>query len=130
MKPFIFGLLTMALFAFAACQQETINCRDNALGTYEEVFPSNEKATIIIKEGDGEKGVILAVSFVNAVDQFIERYNLIGELNDNCTLITIPVQDSPDYDQIKGSLVVTRTTLTGSLTFVGSHVTTINMTKQ
>lgn len=120
-----FQLLLIALLSallFTACQpEEEPNCRDAALGLYEGTDNNGEEGSIDIQEGAGEKGTIVVFSSESAGMSF--SFTMTGELNENCSVLTVPTQ-TVGQGTLSGSFVLTSETLDGTITTSNGGSTT------
>jgi len=114
-----FQLLLIALFSallFTACEKEEPNCRDNTYGVYEGQDNNGQPGAIELKEGAGDKGVIAIVSIDNpATPSTPLTFNLTGEFNENCSVLTIPSQPFI-VGTISGSFTLVDDKLNGTVT--------------
>lgn len=120
-------LISLAIFTlmFSSCEKE--NCRDAVLGTYAGTSVgsgSTINLNVIINAGNDEKDafVVFAPTSANSPE-----VTLAGELNIDCTIITVPEQTIVN-NVISGSLSINGTSLTGTL-YSGGSVNVINCSK-
>lgn len=103
-------LLLIALLSallFTACQkEEEVNCRDNTLALYKGQDNNGNNGSIDLKEGTGEKGV-LAVMTIEDPSGISFSFNMTGELNENCSVLTIPSQ-SVGTGTLSGTFAITQ----------------------
>lgn len=110
MKKLILISLTLFTLIFSSCEKE--NCRDSTLGTYMGTATTggnSENLNITINTGNDEKDVFLVFSTPSI--QSSPDITLTGDLNLDCTIITIPEQ------------TIIGNTLTGSISLNGSNLT-------
>ena len=118
-----------ALLTFAACQpEETPNCRPNTYGIYTGSNGLGGTIEADVAEGSGEKGLIIVISNKDASGATNSAGTTTGELNESCTTLTIPEQ-MIGTQTYSGSLVVTDTKLTGTIT-ISSIPIPVDLTKQ
>jgi hypothetical protein len=122
----IIALLSAVLFT--ACQkEEETNCRDSVIATYEGSDGFGGTTTAKVEEGAGEKGTTIVFTFDNP-NTGTNTYTVTGELNEDCNVLTIPTQTIAQT-QVSGTLAVTDTKLTGTITLDGINLP-VNLDKQ
>lgn len=126
-------LLLIALLSallFTACQKEEVNCRDNTLATYKGQDNDGNDGTIELKEGAGEKGVI-AVMTIEDPSGTSFSFNMTGELNENCSTLTIPSQ-SVGIGTLSGTFAITNegNKMDGTVTNSSGDSFALNLTRQ
>jgi hypothetical protein len=107
MKQNFLVLVTLFVLMFTSCEKE--NCRDHVLGTY--TGSSTNAGTI---------GITVTVNTGNTLaypSLGVSLSILSGELNADCTMITIPnqTQSNPSGDIISGLFSINDTNLTGTI---------------
>ena len=116
-----FQLLLIALLRallFTACVKEEpeTNCRDNTFGVYEGQDNNGQQGSMELQEGAGEKGVLAIVSMENPSSPGTQyTFNLTGEFNENCSVLTIPNQPFI-IGNISGSFTLVDDQLNGTMT--------------
>lgn len=114
-----FQLLLIALLStlfFTACQKEEPNCRDNTFGVYEGQDNNGQEGSMELKEGSGDKGVVAVTSLENPSSPGMPFvFNLTGEFNENCSVLTIPEQPFV-IGTISGSFTLVDDILSGTMT--------------
>lgn len=114
MKYQLILLALCSVLLFTACQKEEPNCRDNRIAVYEGSDGAGGTITIEVQEGSGEKGVFLLYTLNSTGVGGGSSATIIGELNESCSTINIPMQRVWATDT-EGSLVITDDKLTGSI---------------
>jgi hypothetical protein len=114
-----FQLLLIALLSallFASCAKEEPNCRDNTFGVYEGQDNNGQEGSMELQVGAGEKGVIAVTSVANPATPGTPLvFNLTGEFNESCSILTIPEQ--PFFiGTISGSFTLVDDVLNGTVT--------------
>lgn len=93
MKLQLLLIAFLGTLLFTACQkEEEKNCRDNTYGVYEGQDANGEEGAIELKEGAGEKGVILVMTIDNPTSTTPFTFTMTGELDEDCDVVTVPSQ--------------------------------------
>ena len=127
MKIQLLFIALLSALLFTACQKEEVNCRDNALGTYQGSDGFGGTTTAKVQEGAGEKGTTIIFTFDNP-NIGTNTYTVTGDLNESCTVLTIPTQPVAQ-SQVSGTLALTDDKLTGTVMIDGTNLP-VNLTKQ
>lgn len=128
MKKLILITLTLFTVMFTSCEKE--NCRDTVLGTYIGTATSDGGATnddlnITINTGNDEKDAFLVFSTPSIPNS--PDITLSGNLNLDCTILTIPEQVIIG-NTISGSFTISGSNLKGTL-FSNGNATVIDCSK-
>ena len=125
MKLQLLLIAFLSTLLFTACQkEEELNCRDNTLAVYEGDDNHNERIVIEIKEGVGEKEVLITIvaGDPNHPNTIPVTLALSGELNENCSVLKIPSQ-LVGLQTVSGTLILLGEEIEG-LVDIGSGVGT------
>lgn len=107
--------LCFVLLALISCHKEAPqNCRPNTYGTYSSSNLIGGIFQAEIQKGSGEKGVIVVLSNKDASGTVTNSATATGELNENCTTLTIPKQQV-GTQTYSGTFAVTETQLSGNV---------------
>lgn len=107
--------LCFALLALVSChKEESKKCRPNTYGIYSRANLTGGTVQAEIKEGSGEKGVVVVFSNKDANGTVTNSATSTGELNESCTALTIPEQQI-GTQTYSGIFSITATQLSGSV---------------
>lgn len=107
--------LCFALVALVACrEEEPPNCRPNTYGIYSSQNLTGGTFEADVKEGSGEKGVIVVFTDRDAAGTPTNSATATGELNESCTTLTIPEQQI-GTQTYSGTFAVSDTQLSGNV---------------
>ena len=127
MKQKFLVLATLFVLMFTSCEKE--NCRDHVLGTYtgSSTNAGTIGITVTVNTGNDEKDVSLTLAYPSLG---VSPSILSGDLNADCTMITIPnqTQSNPSGDIISGLFSINDTNLTGTI-YSNGNPTIINCSK-
>lgn len=127
MKKLLFVFLAFTLITLTACTKEATNCRDKVVGDYTGTvqFDANPpyNININVRAGDDDKDLILTVSKPTSYTS----YTILGTLDSDCTVVTIPSQLSNTGSPataatVSGSLSYDNDNLEGFLNIDGDQV--------
>lgn len=121
-------ILSFALLALFSCREEETNCRPDTYGIYSGTNGIGGTFEANVKEGAGEKGVIVVVTNKDASGSTTSAATAEGDLNESCTILNIP-QQQLGSSQYSGNFTVTDTKLNGTFT-VDGFTFPLQLTKQ
>ncbi|MGH1337599.1 MAG: hypothetical protein ACRBFS_15865 [Aureispira sp.] len=130
MKLQLLLIAFLSALLFTACQkEEETNCRDNTLAVYEGQDNNGEQGSIELQEGAGEKGVIAVMKVNNPTSPTPFTFNMTGELNENCSVLTIPSQ-SIGIGTLSGSFTLVDDKMNGTVTNDTGQSFALTLTKK
>lgn len=113
-KLLISGILLLLIF-LVACTKEEANCREDIVGTYEEVT-GNPRSILEIREGQGNKGLTIVWFRKDNAGQTTLMDTLTATLSENCTIIDIPYQTTTNnHSYEEGILSVSNGRILGKI---------------
>lgn len=129
MKTIGLMIVSLCLLAIIACEKkEERNCRPDTYGIYTGSNGLGGTFEANLKEGAGEKGLIIVLTNKGSNGSSTSAATVTGELNESCNSLTISNQQVGTQNY-SGNLVVSDTKLAGTIT-AGSLTFPVSLTKQ